>query len=82
MPTTPYPEGYNPDSMLVGEDALPHRVLRTVTAALGGSGRLPLRTIVYALVGAACASLAPVPWNVIGVVALVLLALDTGLHRR
>jgi hypothetical protein len=82
MPTTPYPEGYDPESMLVGEDALPHRVLRTVQSALGGSGRLPVRVVIYTLVAAVCVALAPIPWNVFGVVALGLLAFDIGLNHR
>lgn len=82
MPTTPYPEGYDPESMLVGEDALPYRVLRTVRSTLGGSGRLPVRVVIYTLVAAGCVVLAPIPWNVIGVIALALLAFDIGLNHR
>lgn len=57
-------------------------VQRAVMSAAGASERVPLRVIVLFVVAIVCATLAPVPFNGVGVAALVMLALDTAIHRR
>jgi hypothetical protein len=53
-----------------------------VSRATGATDRVPLRVLVLFVVAVVCATLAPIPANVVGVAALVLLALDVALHRR
>lgn len=55
---------------------------QVVSRATGATDRVPLRVLVLFVVAVVCATLAPLPANVVGVAALVLLALDTALHRR
>ena len=51
-------------------------------AAVGASERMPLRVLILFIVTIGCTTLAPIPANIIGVAAVVLLALDTATHRR
>jgi hypothetical protein len=48
----------------------------------GASERLPLRVIVLFAVTAGCLGTAITPLNFIGLVGIILLALDTAQHRR
>jgi hypothetical protein len=48
----------------------------------GASDRLPLRVIILFILSIVCVTLAQVPFNLVGVAAIVLLALDTAAHRR
>jgi hypothetical protein len=50
--------------------------------AIGASDRMPVRVIILFTVAIACSTLAPLPINIIGAAAIVLLALDTAIHRR
>ena len=53
-----------------------------VAKVTGASETLPLRLIVLFVVAVVCSTLAPIPWNGVGVAAVVLLALDTAMNRR
>lgn len=55
---------------------------QAVSRATGADHRVPLRVLVLFVVAVVCCTLAPIPANVVGVAAMVLLALDTALHRR
>jgi hypothetical protein len=58
------------------------RVVIASRNAIGASERMPVRVIVLFTVATGCATLAPLPINIVGVAAIVLLALDTAIHRR
>ena len=51
-------------------------------ALIGASDRMPVRVIVLVIALGICVTLAPLPANIIGIGALLLLALDIALHRR
>jgi hypothetical protein len=58
------------------------QIFRRTTASIGASDRIPLRVLILFIITIGCTTLAPIPANIIGVAAVVLLALDTALHRR
>jgi hypothetical protein len=58
------------------------RITSVVHQATGATDRMPVRVIVLFITAIACTALAPIPFNLIGAAAIVLLALDTSLHRR
>jgi hypothetical protein len=58
------------------------RVVTVVHQATGATDRMPVRVIVLFITAIACTALAPIPFSLIGAAAIVLLALDTSLHRR
>jgi hypothetical protein len=58
------------------------RVASTIRHAVGASDRLPVRVLLLFVVVVICTAMAPLPANLVGVAAAVLLALDTSLHRR
>jgi hypothetical protein len=43
---------------------------------------MPVRVLVLFVIAVGCVVLSPIPANMVGVAALVLLALDTATHRR
>lgn len=49
---------------------------------MGSSDRMPVRVIVLVLILGICMTLSPTPANIIGIGALLLLTLDTAIHRR
>jgi hypothetical protein len=61
---------------------VPERVSGVIHRATGASDRVSLRVILLFIVVSVCVALAPMPANIVGVAAVVLLALDTSLHRR
>lgn len=58
------------------------RVAIVSREAVGANSRMPARVIVLFTVAIACSTLAPLPVNIIGAGSIVLLALDTAIHRR
>jgi hypothetical protein len=50
--------------------------------AMGASDRMPVRVLFLFILTICTIALAPVPANIFGVAAVVLLALDTAMHRR
>lgn len=70
------------------EDPIPEhsplyeRFATTTKRSVGATDRIPLRVLILFSVTIICTTMAPIPFNVVGVTALVLLALDTSLHRR
>lgn len=64
------------------EDPRFERFRQRTTRAVGASERMPVRVLVLFVVAIACAAIAPIPANIVGVAAIVLLALDTAIHRR
>jgi hypothetical protein len=50
--------------------------------AIGASDRMPVRVLFLFILSICCVAVAPVPANIVGVAAVVLLALDTAVHRR
>jgi len=58
------------------------RVAIVSREVVGANTRLSLRTIVLFVIALICVTLAQVPFNVIGVVAVGLLALDQATARR
>jgi hypothetical protein len=58
------------------------RVTASVRRAVGASDRIPARVLLLFVVVVICTATAPIPANLVGVAAAVLLALDTSLHRR
>jgi hypothetical protein len=57
-------------------------IQQQVSRATGADPRVPMRVLVLFVVAVVCGTMAPVPYSVVGVAAMVLLALDTALHRR
>lgn len=49
---------------------------------MGSSDRMPLRVILLVILIGICGSTSPIPANIIGIVALLLLTLDIAVHRR
>jgi len=49
---------------------------------MGASDRMPLRVILLVLLIGICGSTSPIPANIIGIIALLLLTIDTAIHRR
>jgi hypothetical protein len=66
----------------VQRDPRMDQILERSRHAIGASDRMPVRVILLFIVSVTCAALAPIPANIVGVAAVVLLALDTSLHRR
>ena len=64
------------------EPTLADRFVPQARRAVGATDRIPLRVMVLFVVAAASMVVAPIPFNVIGVGAVALLALDTATHRR
>ena len=64
------------------EPSIVDRFVPRVSGAIGASGRMPVRVILLFILSICCVAVAPVPANMLGVAAVVLLALDTSLHRR
>jgi hypothetical protein len=60
----------------------PQRVASTLRRAVGATDRLPTRVLLLFVVVIVCMATAPYPASLIGAAAIVLLALDTSLHRR
>jgi hypothetical protein len=58
------------------------QVIRQTRIAVGASDRMPVRVMVLFIASVVCAALAPLPFSLVGVSALALLALDTAIHRR
>jgi hypothetical protein len=50
--------------------------------SIGASDRMPIRVFILFVTAVACVTLAPVPANLLGVAAVVLLAIDSTQHRR
>lgn len=75
MPVTEGVEVEEPESTL-------RRITMRSRDAMGISDRMPARVLILFILSAGCAALAPIPANIAGVAAVVLLALDTATHRR
>lgn len=58
------------------------KVLARSRHAVGASDRMPVRVLILFVVSAGSAAFAEFPANIVGVAAIVLLALDTAVHRR
>lgn len=65
-----------------GKVGVIERVAIVSRDAMGASERLPVRVIILFTVAIVCATFAPIPYNLIGAGSIVLLALDTAIHRR
>jgi hypothetical protein len=76
----PVNEGIDID--LPAKEPITSQVVIASRNAIGASDRLPVRVIVLFTVAIACSTLAPLPINIIGAAAIVLLALDTAIHRK
>jgi hypothetical protein len=72
----------NEEEIVVEDSTLVDRFVARSRGAIGASDRMPARVIVDFVIAIACTALAPIPVNIVGVAAVVLLALDTSLHRR
>lgn len=64
------------------EPTLADRFVTRSRAAIGASDRMPVRVFILFILIGGCTTLAPIPFNLIGVGAVALLALDTAVHRR
>jgi predicted glycosyltransferase len=64
------------------EPTLGDRFAMRSRVAITGGGSMAVRTIVLFVTAIICVALAPVPANMVGVAAVVLLALDTAARRR
>jgi len=64
------------------EPTLGEKLVVRSRGAIGASDRMPVRVIILFILSICCVAVAPVPANIVGVAAVVLLALDTSLHRR
>jgi len=49
---------------------------------MGASERMPIRVILLVILIGLCGATSPIPANIIGIVALLLLTLDIAVHRR
>jgi hypothetical protein len=58
------------------------RVVARSRGAMGASDRMPVRILFLFILSICCVAVAPIPANLLGVAAVVLLALDTAVHRR
>jgi hypothetical protein len=80
MVTTVDETGQDPERMHVGDRA--RVVVERMRPAVTGSPYLPMRVFVLLVLLSAAVAFAPLPISAMGVVAVVLLALDIGRHRR
>jgi hypothetical protein len=72
----------NEEPVAVPNDPRIDAIIARSRHAIGASDRMPVRVIILFILSICCVAVAPVPANIVGVAAVVLLALDTSLHRR
>ena len=58
------------------------RVQAGARDVMGASERMPIRVILLVILIGLCGATSPIPANIIGIVALLLLTLDIAVHRR
>jgi hypothetical protein len=66
----------NEERMHFGEGA--REAINSLRNSVAGSAFVSLRTLVLLAISAGCAALAPIPFNVIGVMSMALVAFDVG----
>lgn len=77
---SPVNEGFEPE--LPVKEPIASQVVIASRNAIGATNAMPARVIVLFMVAIGCCTLAPLPANIVGAAAVVLLALDASLHRR
>jgi hypothetical protein len=77
---SPVNEGFEPE--LPVKEPIASQVVIASRNAIGATNTMPARIIVLFTVAIACSTLAPLPINIVGVAAIVLLAIDAAAHRR
>ncbi len=58
------------------------KVQAKARGVMGASDRMPIRAILLVIVVGLCIALSPIPANIVGIIALLLLTIDIAIHRR